>query len=161
MGVWGFEAFALVSRRSMLIIKAVWCRSLMRPPVRFGQTVFLNMQSACHWIVKRTASILSCCLCIVLCLATPAFSCASDESSDQTQLAVTCVAQSNDQFCETADWKSASQIARLNVKPEYLSRSFLVVLQARGLSVVTHPAGNLHREFSQPSLFEMGIALRL
>jgi hypothetical protein len=123
--------------------------------------VFLDMQSACLWTIKRAGNILACCLCIVLCLATPAFSFASDQPSDQTQLAVTCVAQSSDQFCETADWKSASQIARLNVKPEYLSRSFLIVLQARGLSVVTHPAGNLHREFSQPSLFEMGIALRL
>jgi hypothetical protein len=123
--------------------------------------VFVDMQSGCLSTIKRAANILACGVCIALCLATPALSFASDHQSDQTQLTVTWVVQSTGQFCETADGKSASQIARWNVKPEYLSRSFLIVLHARGLSVVTHPAGNLHREFSQPSLFEMGIALRL
>lgn len=137
------------------------CRSFKRSTAHFGQMVFLDMQSAFLSTTKRAAKFLACGLCIVLYLATQTFSVTNDHQSDQTRNTVTCVAQSTDQFCETADGKSASQIARWNVKLEYLSRSFLIVLHARGLSVVTHPAGNLHREFSQPSLFDMGIAMRL
>lgn len=133
----------------------------MTVDVHFEHKVFIGMQSRCLLTIKRAAKALICGLCILVCLATPAFAPTGDRSCDQSQLTQTSVAQSADQGCETADSQSASRLARWNIKPEFLSRSMVVVLHQQGLSSITHPAGNLRREFSQPSLFDLGIALRL
>ena len=129
--------------------------------IGFGQMAFRSMQSRCLLTISRLAKALTCGLCLIVCLANPSFACSSDRSSDQSQLTQIAVSHSADRWCETAECQSTLQNSRWNVKPAFLSRSMVAVLHQRGLSEITHPAGKLHREFSQPSLFDMGIALRL
>jgi len=119
------------------------------------------MQSSDLLKLKLAARQFICVLCFFVCIAGPVFACIDNRTGDQLQSAVASVTQAADECYETADCKSASQFVRWNAKPAFLSRSLVIVLQQRGLCLVTHPAGNLCREFSQPSLLAMGIALRL
>jgi hypothetical protein len=95
------------------------------------------------------------------CLIAPVLACSGDRLPNQSLSTTFSVSQSADNVCEIAIDQPATQIARWNVKTEFLSRSLVAVLHQHGLSVINHPAGSLHREFSRPSLFDMGIALRL
>jgi len=119
------------------------------------------MQSLSLLMMKRAARRVICGLCIIVCIVAAGSTCTDDRSVDQSLSAVSPDFQSTNACCESTVGKSASQHGRWNVRPEFLSRSLVAVLHQRGLSVITCATGNLRRQFSQPSLFDMGIALRL
>jgi hypothetical protein len=150
----------------MLIIDRCGCVSSKRLTVHSMQTAFFGMQSfgmqsSCLPALKRVAIQFICMIWVAACIAGPLYARFDNRPSDHPQSAVTSVTQSVHDDCEPADCKSAAQVVRWNIKPEFLSRSLVVVQHQHTLCINAHPLGNLRREFSHPSLFAMGISLRL
>lgn len=110
---------------------------------------------------KRAVAQLICLLIFIACITGPVLASHEGRSDDNPLTGASSVAQLADECYEAADAKSAAQSIRWSSKSEFLSRSLVAVLLQRNLCMITHPAGMLRREFSQPSLFALGIALRL